>query len=65
MGIIFLIFIFALKIYFYIKMKITGITSIDLDKYYSEHDLKQHLRGYSRWSNILRNANAGGNFQAL
>ena len=48
--------IFVLKIHFYLKMKITGITYIglDLDKCYSEHDSEQHSRGFR--SNTLRNA---------
>jgi len=39
-------FIFALKIHFYVKIKIRDIISngIDLDKCYFEYDLKQYLR---------------------
>jgi len=35
-------FHFALKIHFYVKMKIRGITSIGLDKYFSKYDPKQY-----------------------
>ena len=42
-------------------MKIRDITSNGLNhyKYYPGHDSEQYLRGFNRWSYILRNANAG------
>jgi len=43
------IFIFTLKIHFYIKMKIRDTTSNDFefDKCYSEHDPEQHLKDFN------------------
>jgi len=44
-----LIFIFALKIHFYVKMKIREtISSLNLNKYYPGHDPERHSRGFSR-----------------
>jgi len=45
LEIISLIFIFALKIYFYVKMKIkeTISNNLDLNKYYSKHDPEQEI----------------------
>jgi len=45
LEIISLIFIFALKIYFYVKMKIkeTIFNNLDLNKYYSKHDPEQEI----------------------
>ena len=58
---VFLIFIFTLKIYFYIKMKRRDTTTncLNLDKCYPGHDPEQHSRGFSRRSDTLGNANAG------
>jgi len=52
------IFIFILKIHFYVKIKIRGIYShnLDLDKYYPGHDPEQHSRDFNRQSDILRNS---------
>ena len=51
------IFIFALKIHFYIKMKIKSTTSngFDLDKCYPGHNPEQYSRGFSY--RTLNNAN--------
>ena len=38
------IFIFALKIHFYVKMKIRETISNDLNKCYSGHDPEQHSK---------------------
>jgi len=44
-----LIFIFALKIHFYVKMKRETISSdLNLNKYYPEHDPERHPRSFSR-----------------
>jgi len=50
-----LIFIFALKIHFYIKMKIRDTTSVGFDKRYLGHDLEQYSRSFSRRLDILDN----------
>jgi len=58
-----LLYIFTLRIHFYVKIKITSTTYNDfnLDKYYSRHDPEQHSRSFSHQSDILCNGNAGGN----
>jgi len=42
-------------------MKIRGATSnvLNLHKCYPDYDSKQHLRGFTRRSNILDNVNTG------
>ena len=61
LQIVALIFIFALKNPFYVKMKVRGTTSnnFKLDKYYSEHNPKQHLRGFNCRSGTLGNTGCG------
>jgi len=61
LEIISLIFIFALKIHFYVKIKIrsTISNSFDFEKYYPGHDPEQHSRGFNHRLNTSRHANVG------
>jgi len=67
LEVISLIFISALKINFYVKMKIRDIISNGLTNY-PGYDPEQHSRDFSHRSDTLRNTNAGTysvyNFQA-
>ena len=42
------------------EIRVIISNGLDLNKCYLGHDLERYLRGFSHWSDTLRNANVGG-----